>query len=80
MLWLVIPGRDELSFAYLLGSLNCIIVPLVGIWLFDEQLNRLRFLGIMVIFLGVLITLYSKYAEKGILITYEVIHTLYELI
>ena len=66
MLWLVILGRDELSFAYLLGSLNCIIVPLVGIWLFDEQLNRLRFLGTMVIFLGVLITLYSKYAEKGI--------------
>ncbi|MEM8530323.1 MAG: multidrug resistance protein [Chloroflexota bacterium] len=64
LLWLVILSRTDLSFAYLLGSLNYIIVPLVSSWLFDEQLNRFRFTGMLVIFLGVLITLYGKYAEK----------------
>lgn len=65
LLWLVILSRTELSFAYLLGSLNYIVVPIISSWLFDEQLNRLRFTGMMIIFLGVLITLYGKYAEKA---------------
>ncbi|NOK63700.1 MAG: hypothetical protein GFH27_549379n43 [Chloroflexi bacterium AL-W] len=64
LLWLVILSQSELSFAYLLGSLTYIIVPLMSSWLFDEQLHRLRFVGMIVIFLGVLITLYNRSAEK----------------
>ena len=62
LMWLVVLNRTELSFAYMIGSLNYIFVPLVSSWLFNENLNGPRLIGMGVIFIGVAITLYGRYA------------------
>lgn len=61
LLWLIVLNRTELSYAYCLGSLNYVIIPLVSHWLFDEHLNGTRLLGMGIIFIGVLITIYGRY-------------------
>jgi multidrug transporter EmrE-like cation transporter len=59
-LWLLVLNRAELSYAYCLGSLNYIIVPLAGRYLFNEGLNSVRACGMALIFCGVLLTIYGN--------------------
>ncbi len=72
MLWILsslayvaVLSQVELSFMYCLGSINYLIVPWASHWLFKEQIGPIRILGIAVIFMGVMITLYGKYIETS---------------
>ena len=60
ILWLIVLNRTELAYAYPLGSLNYILVPMLSQWLFGETLTGLRWVGIGVIMVGVLITIYGR--------------------
>lgn len=57
--WLVILSKSELSFAYPLISLGYIIVVIIGAILFHEKITPLRFLGVVLITLGVFSTIKS---------------------
>lgn len=66
LLWIVVLNRAPLSYVYVLGSLNYVVVPLVSRWLFDEPLSHMQLLGMIVISLGVLLTIYGRsYAPAG---------------
>jgi drug/metabolite transporter (DMT)-like permease len=60
LLWLIVLNRAELSYAYCLGSLNYIVVPLAGHYFFRESVNGVRLVGMGFIFLGVLLTVYGS--------------------
>jgi drug/metabolite transporter (DMT)-like permease len=64
-LWLVVLNRAELSYAYVLGSLNYVLVPLAAYRLFEEPVGSVRLIGMLVIFAGVIITLCGRVAERG---------------
>ena len=53
--WLAFLSLVPLSDGVLLGSINIVAVMLAGRWLFDEQLNRLRVAGILLVSVGVAI-------------------------
>jgi undecaprenyl phosphate-alpha-L-ara4N flippase subunit ArnE len=62
-LWLAVLTGAQLSFVYCIGSLNYIVVPLLARWLFRENLSGARMLGMLIIFLGVMVTLYARMLE-----------------
>ena len=62
-LWLAVLTSTQLSFAYCIGSLNYIVVPLLARWLFRENLSGARLIGMVIIFLGVMVTLYGRMRE-----------------
>lgn len=64
-LWLLVLTRAELSFVYLLGSLNYIAVPLLSRWLFNERVGTTQLAGMLVITCGVALTLAGRGAERG---------------
>ena len=53
-------NRAPLSYVYVLGSLNYLVVPLLSRWLFGEQVSRLQTVGMVVIVAGVLLTLLGR--------------------
>jgi hypothetical protein len=61
--YLVVLSRAELSFAFCLGSLNYVAVPLAARWIFAEQVSGLRLAGMAVIFAGVALTLAARALE-----------------
>ena len=61
LLWLLVLRRAPLSYAYCLGSLNYIFVPLASRWLFCETLSPLHLAGMVLIFCGVLLTIYANF-------------------
>jgi len=63
-LWIVVLNRTELTYAYYVASLNYIILPILGRWLFDEHLNWIRLAGMGLILSGVIVTVYGKALEK----------------
>ena len=63
MLWLIVLNSTELSYAYCLGSLNYVVIPVVSQWLFKERIEHIRIIGMLIIFIGVLVTLYGRYVE-----------------
>ena len=64
-IYLLILSQVELSFVFCLGSLNYLFVPLISQWLFNEDMPPIRIAGMILIFTGVLITLYGKYIEAA---------------
>lgn len=63
VLWIVVLNRTALSFAYALGGLNYLIIPLLSSKLFDEQVSKLGFLGMGLIAIGVMLTLYARQVQ-----------------
>ena len=55
VLWLVVLSRLDLSYAYPLLAVSYILIPLLSHFLLGENVTSLRWLGIAVIFIGVLI-------------------------
>lgn len=53
--WIACLSRVEVSFAYPLTSLGYVFTAFIGFMLFQEDLNAIRLLGIMIIMLGVYI-------------------------
>jgi drug/metabolite transporter (DMT)-like permease len=60
LLWIVVLNRAPLSYVYVIGSLNYLVVPLLSRWLFGEQVSRLQTVGMAVIVAGVLLTLLGR--------------------
>lgn len=65
LVYLLVLSRTQLSFAYCLGSINYILVPLASRWVFQENLSTTRLAGMGVIFLGVALTLWGRLGEPG---------------
>ena len=57
--WLVVLSRLDLSYAYPLLALNFVLIPLASWILLGEKISLLRWLGILVICLGLSIVLRS---------------------
>ena len=51
--WIACLSRVEVSFVYPLTSLGYVFTALIGFMLFQEDLNSVRLLGILIIMLGV---------------------------
>jgi drug/metabolite transporter (DMT)-like permease len=66
VLWLVVLAREQLSYAYVLGSLNYVLVPIAAHVLFAERISGWRVLGMAIITAGVLVTLLARASERAI--------------
>lgn len=66
ILWIVVLNRAPLSYVYLLGGLNYLVVPLLSGWLFAEPISRAQLLGMLVIGVGVAIVLAGRDAAIGV--------------
>jgi len=55
LIWLIIISRVDLSFAYPLISIGYILVAIFSWWLFNENINWMRWLGTVIIILGVIL-------------------------
>ena len=51
--WLYVLRVAPLSRAYGLTSLTYVLVPLVGVYIFGEQVRRLHVVGMVLILLGI---------------------------
>lgn len=57
--WLVVLSKADISFAYPMLSLGYILVVLIGLVAFQEKVTLIRFLGVILISLGVYFTMKS---------------------
>lgn len=55
MLWLYILSKADISFAYPIQALAFPIVMLISAFMFHEHIPMLRWVGVIVIFIGVLL-------------------------
>jgi multidrug transporter EmrE-like cation transporter len=53
MLWIVAVSKRDISYLYPFTSLNYVVITLGGMWLFSEPVTTGRWLGILVVMLGV---------------------------
>ena len=53
--WIAALSRFELSYAYPFMSLNFVVVVALSFWLFQEDLNSFKLIGLALICVGVLI-------------------------
>jgi undecaprenyl phosphate-alpha-L-ara4N flippase subunit ArnE len=60
VLYLLVLSRTDLSYAYCLGSLNYVVVPLVSRAVFGEVILPLHYAGIGLIAVGVGLTMLSR--------------------
>ena len=51
--WLYVLRVAPLSIAYGLTSLNYVLIPLAGVYLFGEQIRRLHVVGMVLIIMGI---------------------------
>jgi len=59
LLWLVILSKAELSFAYPLLAIGYVLIAIFSKIFFNENLTAIRFLGILLISIGVFLLLKS---------------------
>lgn len=52
-LWMAVLAKVEVSYAYPFLSIGYVVVSIMGYYLFNESLNYIRILGIVVICIGV---------------------------
>ena len=55
MLWLIVLSKFDLSFAYPMVSISFVLIPIGSKMWFKEEINRIRWIGIAVICLGVIL-------------------------
>ena len=60
ILWMYILSKLNLSFAYPFLALSFVLVPLVSLFVFGENISTLRWAGIFVIFSGIVIIGFSN--------------------
>jgi drug/metabolite transporter (DMT)-like permease len=60
LLWLVVLSKLNLSYAYSFLALAYVLVPLFSWWLFGDQIPMLRWVGILVICLGLILVGWAK--------------------
>ena len=59
LLWLVVLGHAELSYAYLFGASNYVLVPLAAAYLLGETLSCARIVGMVCILCGVVLVVWG---------------------
>jgi drug/metabolite transporter (DMT)-like permease len=59
LLWLVVLSKEELSFAYPMLAIGYILIAIFGKIFFGENVTFVRFLGILLISIGVFLLLKS---------------------
>jgi drug/metabolite transporter (DMT)-like permease len=65
-LWIMVLAREQLSYAYVLGSLNYVLVPIAAHLWFAERISGWRLVGMAIITLGVLVTLVARAGERAV--------------
>ena len=55
VVWLVVLSREDLSFAYPMLASMYIILPVLSKWLLNEEIPPLRWLGMGIVLVGVLL-------------------------
>jgi drug/metabolite transporter (DMT)-like permease len=60
VIWLVVLSRLSLSYAYPILALSYCLVPFFSRYYFSEQISPMRWLGIAIIFVGVVVVGISK--------------------
>jgi len=55
LFWMIVLSREQLSFAYPLLAVGYVIVVIASIFLFKEHVSFIRWLGVFVIILGVIL-------------------------
>ena len=53
VIWLSILSKSEISYAYPMFSIGYIIISLIGLFYFNENINIIRWAGIFIICFGV---------------------------
>ncbi len=53
IIWLMVLSRVEVSYAYPMLSIGYIVIAFCGYIFFGENMNSIRWLGVIVIFVGV---------------------------
>lgn len=56
ILWVIVLSKLDLSYAYPLISTNFVIIAILSKLIFKEKINKLRWLGVITITLGVILT------------------------
>lgn len=65
LIWLAVLTNAQLSYAYCLGSINYVFVPLLSCYLLAEAVQPIRVIGMVLITAGVFVTLYGRYLESS---------------
>jgi multidrug transporter EmrE-like cation transporter len=60
IIWLIILSKFNLSFAYPFLALSFVMVPLLSLLILGEYISLLRWVGILVIFSGIVIIGFSN--------------------
>jgi multidrug transporter EmrE-like cation transporter len=63
MVWVAVLSNAPVSYAYCLGGVNYLLVPVLGHVLLGEGLHPIRIAGMVVVAAGVFITLFGRYME-----------------
>ena len=56
LLWITVLSRTQLSYAYPLVGLNYVLVVLVSAWILGEQVSAHRWVGVLLIVIGFLLS------------------------
>lgn len=56
VLWMIVLSQVNLSYAYPFLGLTYVIIPFLTKYFFQEQIPPLRWVGVLVVFVGVLIS------------------------
>lgn len=55
IMWIATVSKYELSSVYPFLAINFLIVPILSVWIFDENMNALKGIGLVVVITGLFI-------------------------
>ena len=60
VVWLILISRESLNYAFSLAALVYILIPIASIYFLHETITITRWVGISILFIGLLIVFISK--------------------
>jgi drug/metabolite transporter (DMT)-like permease len=60
LLWIVAVAKRDISYVYPISALNYVIVVMAGKWVLGESISTGRWLGVLVVMVGVAVLQTSK--------------------
>lgn len=60
LLWIVAVAKRDISYLYPITAINYVLVTLAGRWLFGESVSTGRWIGVLVVMLGVIVLQTSR--------------------
>ena len=64
LLWIVAVAKRDISYLFPVTSLNYVVITLAGMWLFGEPVSFKRWIGILIVMLGVASLMRSSAVER----------------